>query len=185
MMKIRFLTKNDYKVAEVNTILKETGFEVVAAKHVINEIQTEDVSMIVRDKVLKAFKIVGRPVFVEHTSLYIESLNGFPGGLTQIFWDKLKADKFSELFGSSEDNKLTAKTVIGYCDSMKIHMFEGEIRGRVAEQPRGNPDFQWDCVFIPEGETETFAEMGSRKNEISMRKIAFDKFKLFLKDSTK
>ena len=184
-MKIRFLTKNDHKAAEVNAILRETGFEVIAAKHVINEIQTEDVNLLVRDKVLKAFEIVGRPVFVEHTGLYIESLNGFPGGLTQIFWDKLRADKFSELFGSSKDNKLTAKTVIGYCDSMKIHMFEGEIRGTVVEQPRGNRDFQWDCVFIPEGETETFAEMGSRKNEISMRKIAFDKFKLFLKDSTK
>lgn len=184
-MKIRFLTKNDHKAAEVSAILMDTGFEVVAAKHVINEIQIEDVNMLVRDKVLKAFAIVGRPVFVEHTGLYIESLNGFPGGLTQIFWDKLKADKFSELFGSSEDNGLVAKTVIGYCDSMKIHMFEGEVRGTVVDQPRGNRDFQWDCVFIPEGQTETFAEMGLRKNEISMRKIAFDKFKSFLKDSTK
>lgn len=184
-MKIRFLTKNDHKAAEVNAILRETGFEVIAAKHVINEIQTEDVNLLVRDKVLKAFEIVGRPVFVEHTGLYIESLNGFPGGLTQIFWDKLQADKFSELFGSSEDNRLIAKTVIGYCDSMKIHMFEGDIRGTVVDKPRGNRDFQWDCVFIPEGETETFAEMGSRKNDISMRKIAFDKFKSFLKDSTK
>lgn len=184
-MKIRFLTKNDHKAAEVGAILMETGFEVIAAKHVINEIQTEDVNMLVRDKVLKAFEIVGRPVFVEHTGLYIDSLNGFPGGLTQIFWDKLKADKFSELFGSGEDNRLLAKTVIGYCDSMKIHMFEGDIRGRVVDTPRGSRDFQWDCVFIPEGETETFAEMGSRKNDISMRKIAFDKFKSFLKDSIK
>lgn len=184
-MKIRFLTKNDHKAGEVSAILMDTGFEVVAAKYVINEIQTEDVNMLVRDKVLKAFEIVGRPVFVEHTGLYIESLNGFPGGLTQIFWDKLQADKFSELFGFSEDNGLIAKTVIGYCDSMKIHMFEGEVRGTVVDQPRGNRDFQWDCVFIPEGQTETFAEMGLRKNEISMRKIAFDKFKSFLKDSTK
>ena len=184
-MKIRFLTKNDYKAAEVRKILMETGFEVIAAKHVINEIQTEDVNMLVRDKVLKAFEIVGRPVFVEHTGLYIESLNRFPGGLTQIFWDQLQAEKFSELFGSSGDNRLIAKTVIGYCDSMKIHMFEGDIRGTVADKPRGNRDFQWDCVFIPEGETETFAEMGSRKNDISMRKIAFDKFKSFLKESKK
>jgi XTP/dITP diphosphohydrolase len=27
-----------------------------------------------------------------------------------------------------------------------------------------------DCIFIPDGESETFAEMGDRKNEISMRK---------------
>ena len=46
--------------------------------------------------------------------------------------------------------------------------------------PRGNREFQWDCVFIPKGYEETFAEMGKKKNEISMRKLAFDSFREFL-----
>ncbi|HHF8283696.1 TPA: non-canonical purine NTP pyrophosphatase, partial [Klebsiella pneumoniae] len=46
-------------------------------------------------------------------------------------------------------------------------------------------DFQWDCIFIPDGESETFAEMGDRKNEISMRKKAFDKFKEYLLEGGK
>lgn len=179
-MKIRFITRNKYKIAEVNTLLNGTGVEVIAAEHTINEIQTEDVQQLLRDKLLKAFKFVGRPVFVEHTVLYIENLNGFPGGLTQIFWDKLNADKFSFLLGSGENPKLTAKTIIGYCDSMKIYTFEGSIDGTIASEPKGNRDFQWDCIFIPNGETETFAEMGERKNSISMRKLAFDQFKEFL-----
>lgn len=180
-MKIRFVSKNDFKVQEVQTILQDAGVEVIAAKHSIDEIQTEDVNSLVKDKLLKAFKIIGRPVFVEHTGLYIESLNQFPGGLTQIFWDKLQADKFSTLFGNGDNTNLVAKTIIGYCDSRKIHLFEGAIKGTIAKEPKGNRDFQWDCVFIPEGETQTFAEMGNRKNEISMRKIAFDSFKEFLK----
>lgn len=180
-MKIRFITKNDHKVKEVNQIFDGIGVEVIASKHEINEIQTEDVNSLVRDKLLKAFKIVGRPVFVEHTGLYISSLNEFPGGLTQIFWDKLKADKFSSLLGKGENTKVVAKTIIGYCDSMKIHLFEGSINGNITSEPAGNRDFQWDCVFVPDGESETFSEMGPRKNEISMRKIAFDKFKDFLR----
>lgn len=184
-MKIRFITKNQFKVDEVNKILEGTGVEVIAAKHEINELQTDDVKLLVRDKLLKAFKKVGRPVFVEHTGLYIESLNGFPGGLTQIFWDKLQAETFSNLLGSSINTKVVAKTIIGYCDSRKIHMFEGSIIGNIADQPRGNRDFQWDCVFIPEGFNETFAEMGDRKNEISMRKLAFDEFKKFLNKECK
>jgi len=179
-MKIRFVSKNNFKVQEVQTILQDTGVEVVAARYSIDEIQTENVESLVRDKLLKAFKIIGRPVFVEHTGLYIDSLNGFPGGLTQIFWDKLQADKFSTLLGSGENTNLVAKTMIGYCDSMKIHFFEGAIKGTISAAPRGNRDFQWDCVFIPEGFTETFAEMGDRKNDISMRRLAFDKFKHFL-----
>src|SRR3970282_1377012 len=113
----------------------------------------------------------------KHTGLYIESLNEFPGGLTQIFWDKLQADKFSELFGNGANTNLVAKTIIGYCDSRKTHLFEGSIKGKISPEPRGDRAFQWDCVFIPDGESATFAEMGDRKNEISMRKIAFEKFK--------
>ena len=43
------------------------------------EIQTEDIQDIVRDKVLKAFNMIGRPVFIEHTGLYIK-------GLPQSWW---------------------------------------------------------------------------------------------------
>lgn len=179
-MEISFVTKNPHKAKEVEVILGDIGVSIVHADLTIHEIQTEDVCQIVKDKVLKAFHQVGRPVFVEHTGLYINSLQGFPGGLTQVFWDKLKADKFSELLGSLEDTSLTARTVIAFCDAKRVHVFEGEIEGNIASNPRGNRDFQWDCVFIPKGFTETFAELGEKKNEISMRKLAFDKFRDFL-----
>jgi len=130
--------------------------------------------------VLKAFNQIGRPVFIEHTGLYIESLQGFPGGLTQVFWDKLEADKFSELLGGLENTSLTARTVIAYCDAKKIYTFEGSVEGQISPEPKGDRAFQWDCVFIPNGYTETFAELGEKKNEISMRKLAFEKFREFL-----
>ena len=65
----------------------------------IEELRTEDLRLLVSDKLLRAFKMIGKPVFVEHTGLFIRSLNGFPGGLTQTFWDKLQAAGFSELIG--------------------------------------------------------------------------------------
>lgn len=179
-MEINFVTKNPHKAKEVQEILGHIGVSIVHAPLTIHEIQAEDVNYIVRDKVLKAFSQVGRPVFIEHTGLYIDSLQGFPGGLTQVFWDKLEADKFSELFGRLDNTSLTAKTVIAFCDAKKVYTFEGAIEGNIAPEPRGNKDFQWDCVFIPKGFEETFAEMGERKNEISMRKIAFDNFIKFL-----
>lgn len=179
-MEIRFVTKNPHKAEEVEAILGNIGVSIVHAPLKIHEIQTEDIHDIVRDKVLKAFNMIGRPVFIEHTGLYINSLQGFPGGLTQVFWDKLKADKFSTLFGSLDNTQLTARTVIAFCDAKKIHVFEGEIKGNIAPEPKGDRAFQWDCVFIPEGFELTFAEMGEKKNEISMRKIAFDRFREFL-----
>ena len=61
-MEINFVTKNPHKAKEVEAILGDIGVSIVHAPLTIHEIQTEDVSHIVRDKVLKAFNQVGRPV---------------------------------------------------------------------------------------------------------------------------
>lgn len=179
-MDIRFLSSNIHKIQEVEAILQPVGVKVVAAPIKIEEIQTEDVQRLVRDKVLKAFAQIGRPVFVEHTGLHLPGLNGLPGGLTQIFWDRLQADSFVSLVKNLGSRIVTAKTVIGYCDSQTIRYFEGEVAGTVPDAPAGSRDFQWDCVFVPDGYSQTFAELGARKNEISMRRIALDKFATFL-----
>ncbi|UTF58924.1 non-canonical purine NTP pyrophosphatase [Gilvimarinus sp. DA14] len=181
MLEIRFLSGNKFKIKEASLILKGAGVSVVPVKAKVEELQTEDTSRLVKDKALKAFEKIGRPLFVEHTGLYIDYMNGLPGGLTQIFWDTLQADKFTQLFGKGGENTLVAKTVIGFVDGKRFHLFEGCVKGYVPTEPIGNRDFQWDCVFVPEGESKTFAELGERKNEISMRKKALDQFASFLK----
>jgi XTP/dITP diphosphohydrolase len=181
MSKLIFLSSNEFKIKEAIEILKNTGIEVAPVKLKITELQTNDIDLLVRDKALKAFKEIGRSLFVEHTGLFLNYLNGLPGGLTQLFWDTLQADRFSELFGRCSDTKVKAVTVISYCDGRKLHFFRGEVEGKISDTPKGSRDFQWDCVFIPDGFEKTFAELGPRKNEISMRRKAFDKFTKFLK----
>lgn len=181
-MDIRFLSSNLHKIGEVAAILESSGVRIVPSSIKIEEIQTEDVKRLVRDKVLKAFERIGRPVFVEHTGLHLPGLNGLPGGLTQIFWDNLQADSFALLVKNLNSQAVTAKTVIGYCDSKTIHYFEGEVSGRVPAIPAGPRDFQWDCVFVPDGYMKTFAELGDKKNEISMRRKALDGFAKFLQE---
>lgn len=113
---IRFVTSNHHKLVEAQQILGAIGILVSGSKVKIEELQTTDTSGLVRDKLLKAYREIGRPLFVEHTGLHLKSLNGMPGGLTQIFWDTLKAEKFSELFGSTERNTAIARTAIAYCE---------------------------------------------------------------------
>lgn len=179
-MDIRFVSSNKYKIDEVTDILRGVGVNVIPAPIKIEELQTEDVRKLVEDKLVKAFQVVGRPLFVEHTGLYVDGLNGLPAGLTQIFWDKLGAERFTEIVGNLPINNLTAKTVIGYCDGMKIHYFEGAIQGTVPDVPAGDRSFQWDCVFVPDGYKETFAQLGKAKNDISMRRLALDRFAKFM-----
>jgi XTP/dITP diphosphohydrolase len=178
-MRLRFLSSNGRKVEEVRDILSPVGIEVVPVARKLDEIQTQDIEQLVRDKCIRAFRLIGRPVFVEHTGLYIEAMNGFPGGLTQLFWDTLGAERVTALFGR-EDGRAHARTRIGYCDGCRIHQFEGEVEGNIAAQPRGDPA-EWDCIFVPTGERESFAEMRGRKNDISMRRKALDAFAAFLR----
>jgi XTP/dITP diphosphohydrolase len=183
-MRLRFISRNENKIQEVKSILEETGVEIVSVDATIEEIQTDDVEKLVKDKCIKAFQKIGRPLFVEHTGLYINALNGFPAGLTQVFWDTLEADRVANIFGRMPDSSVVAKTRIGYCDGKNVLQFEGVISGKIAPEPRGSRDFQWDCIFIPDGCGKTFAELGDKKNEISMRKLALQEFGTYLRGNT-
>ncbi len=177
-----FVSKNPHKQEEARNILSPAGIAVIADHSAIDELQTIDTVALVRDKTLKAFQKIGRPLFVEHTGLYLDMLGGFPGGLTQIFWDSLKKDRFAQLF-TSETEKASAKTYVGYVDGQRIHVFMGEVTGKIVS-PREDHGFQWDCVFVPDGHEQTFSEMGAKKNEISMRRLALDKLRVFLEERT-
>lgn len=184
-LEVRFVSKNKKKLAEAQSILGSVGVKVIAAEVEIAEIQTANTETLIKDKLLKAYKRIGRPLFVEHTGLYLARLNELPGGLTQIFWDALEAEKFSDLFGSEPNNEAIARTYIAYSDGKRIRTFSGEIKGKIVAKPRGSLDFQWDPVFQPDGCDQTFAEMGESKNEISMRRLALDKFAAFLKEDAR
>lgn len=181
-MEIRFVSSNPKKIAEAVDILQPNGISVIASEFKVDELQTKDTLTLVHDKLLKAFQHVGRPLFVEHTGLYLEHLNDFPGGLTQIFWDTIQADRFAELFGRLAPNpNARARTFVSYCDGQRIFDFTGEISGIIVGEPRGDRGFQWDCVFQPEGSDQTFAEMGTvQKNGISMRRKALDQLAVYL-----
>ena len=175
-MSLLFVSRNKHKHEEATRFLSTLGISVEANYLEIHELQTVDTEALVRDKATRAFARLGRPLFVEHTGLYLDALNGFPGGLTQIFWDTLKKERFSELF-ASETDVVKAVTHIGYVDGRRVHIFRGEIEGRIVSPPRIDHGFQWDCVFRPNGFEQTFSEMGEKKNEISMRSIALEKLR--------
>lgn len=175
-MKLVFVSKNEFKHAEASRYLATLNIEVEKSDLEIHEIQTIDTEALVRDKASRAFNALGRPLFVEHTGLYLDMLNGFPGGLTDVFWTTLGKQRFAEHF-SSETAFVRAVTYIGYVDGRRIHLFKGELEGRIVSPPRIDHGFQWDCVFQPNGHKQTFSEMGDKKNDISMRSIALKKLR--------
>lgn len=178
-MNVYFVSSNKYKIREVEDILSSDSVTVIGHGLKIEEIQSESMEKIVKDKAEKAYSKLMRPLFVEQTGLYIHNFGDLPGGLTQVFWDALQADKFCEVFSTLGDS-VTAETVIAFCDGKKTYVFKGAVEGKIVDSPRGDRSFQWDCVFQPNGYDRTFAEMGNEKNKISMRRIALEELKRFL-----
>lgn len=181
MLDLYFMSSNRLKIGEVQRILSSKNIKISGCSLKINEIQSDSMCDIVIDKALKAYQILRRPLIVEQTGLRITDFGNLPGGLTQVFWDALQADKFCQFF-STGSTEVTAETVIAFCDGKQIYTFTGSIKGNIVEKPRGCRDFQWDCIFQPIGYDETFAEMGEKKNSISMRKLALEELRTFLEE---
>lgn len=175
MSTIHFATNNQFKIEEVAAIAASFGIDVVAYGCNIRELQTVDRKRLIRHKTVEAFTGLRRPVLVDHASLEIESLNGMPGTLTQLFWDKLEG-RICDIVKSLGDTRARAICTVGYCDGRRLHDEEGIVEGNIAAKPAGSRLFQWDTIFIPLSETRTYAELGlADKNAISQRKVAFEK----------
>ena len=177
------VTSNEHKISECQTLFGQYGYEIMGIDIKIKELQTQDSAELVRDKALKAFQVLQVPLLVEHTGISLDAMGGFPSGLTQCMWDSMLADRFCELFGGGKRGKVTARTDLVAVDGRRLLESHGEVLGSVSDSPKGNRDFQWDCIFVPDGFDKTFAELGEYKNKISMRKIAVDNFaKRYLND---
>jgi len=146
-------------------------------KSSLPEVQSVDSKEVAQYKIIEAYKLIKRPIIVEDTALHLEAWNGFPGALIKWLEEYLGTQGILDLTENKNRNA-EAKCVIAYFDGREISFFEGSTKGRITEERKGKnkADFGFDPIFIPEGYEETFAEMGEKKNEISHRAKALEKF---------
>jgi len=174
---IYFITGNKNKFEEVKLILPN----IEQLDIDLPEIQGIDAKEIIRSKLLEALNHTEGEFIVEDTSLYFNCLNGLPGPLIKWFSKAIGNDGLAKIAEKLGDDKAEAKTIIGYAKNHEeIYFFEGIIKGKIVK-PRGESNFGWDPIFLPDGKEKTFAEMNrEEKNEISMRRIASNKLNEFL-----
>ncbi len=177
-MVVYLITSNKEKLREFEEIL---GFKLKHINLDLDEIQAIEVEKVVEHKARQAFAKIKKSVIVEDTGLYFEALNGLPGALVKLFNQAVGYRNLCKLL--NKNRRAKAKTVIGYFDGKKYRKFVGEISGSISRKAKGKTNFGWDIIFIPEGHKRTFAQMtAGEKNKISMRKIALEKLRKFLKN---
>lgn len=182
MQKILFATGNKNKLEEAQAIL---GIKVEQAELDIPEIQSADPEMITKAKAQAYFKEFKQPLVVEDVSLVFNALKKLPGPYIKDFYETLGAQGLAELANKYEDNTAYAQNTLAYADEAgDLHIFIGIIKGQIAPEPRGTSGFAWDPIFIPDGETNTFAQMSAaKKNSFSHRAISFRKLKAWLEQN--
>ena len=178
MKTITIVTGNPNKAKEIEALI---GAPVESASLDIKEVQSLSVAEVAREKALAAYRALGVPVVVDDTGMNIEALGGLPGALVFWFLDTIGPEGILRLMRDSEDRRASVSTCIAYCEGPDVRLFEGIIEGTVSTEIRGTNGFGYDPIFIPNGQSKTYAEMTTEeKNTISMRSIALSKLRDFL-----
>jgi XTP/dITP diphosphohydrolase len=161
------VTGNRGKIAEARLAL---GMEIEAVEVDLPEIQALDLLEVLQQKAEVAWEIVRRPLVVEEAGLDLLALNGFPGPLVKWMLEAVGAEGIAKTAHALGDPRAVARCALLYRDSERIVVAEGSTSGNLVLPGRGEHGFGWDPVFLPEGETRTFAELaGKEKDTVSHR----------------
>jgi len=177
MTELYFATSNANKFDEVRKILSDYGVRVEMTKLELTEIQSDDLARIASEKARNAYASLRENVIVEDDGLFIDSLKGFPGPYSAFVYKTIGNEGILKLMEGITDRMATFKSIIAYCDSdLMPLMFVGEVKGTISETRRGR-SWGYDPIFVPKDSGGlTYAELASRKNELSHRKLALEQF---------
>lgn len=171
MLPLVFVTQSEGKLREAEAIL---GYPLQIHALDLPEIQSIAVQEVVAAKAKYAYDLLQAPVMVDDTGLYIEAWGGLPGALVKWFLKSVGAAGICQMLDTFADRTAYAESIVGVYDG-ELHIYRGRVKGRIAPGPVGEIGFGWDPIFIPEGETRTYAEMPlEAKLKHSMRRLSFE-----------
>lgn len=185
MKKLVFATNNAHKLEEIRAILGDK-VEILS----LNDIDChadipETADTLQGNAALKAqyiYENYGLDCFADDTGLEVEALNGAPGIYSARYAggeghdSEANMKKLLSEMQDKDNRKARFRTVICLIEGGKEHFFEGIVNGSIIRERKGGAGFGYDPVFMPDGYSETFAEMGNdEKNKISHRARAVQK----------
>lgn len=187
-----FATGNMNKVREVDALLPDIEIVLPQAFGITEEIpETGDtLEANALQKARYLYERVKKPCFSEDTGLEVEALGGAPGVHTARYAGDQKdagdnMDKLISALKNEVNRAARFRTVIAFIDENgKEHLFDGICTGSIANERKGLLGFGYDPIFLPDGYTQTFAELHQDiKGSMSHRGMAVQAFVSFLSTS--
>ncbi len=179
-MKLVIATRNAHKLEEIQAIFDFNKLEVQSAfdfselPDVVENGDTLEANA--EKKATEIAKATGCWSMADDSGLEVTALNGAPGVYSaryageQCSYSDNNTKLLQEL-ADKDDRSACFRTVVALSDpSGNVRRVAGKCPGQIIEELRGNNGFGYDPLFVPDGYTETFAQLDSSvKNKISHR----------------
>ncbi len=189
-------THNAGKLAEIRELTASVGLRILSATDKGLPEPEETGDTFEANALLKAQSgaahASGYPVLADDSGLAVDALDGAPGiysarwgGEKKNFTHAMQRVQ-QELQAKGVDPQGQPASFICVLalarDGHAPVTFRGEVKGHLRFPADGSAGFGYDPIFVPEGHTETFAQMdASHKRSISHRTNAFAQFLTYVK----
>ena len=185
-MRLLIATRNRNKFREIEAILGGAGLELLCAADQPGLPEVDETGATFDDNArLKAAALArasGMWTLADDSGLEVAALNNAPGVHSARFAgipsdDRANNAKLLALMDKIADRRARFRCVIALANpDGEIRTVEGCCEGSLLRTPRGTAGFGYDPLFVPDGLTETFAELQEAvKNRISHRARALAK----------
>jgi XTP/dITP diphosphohydrolase len=185
--KLVIASHNAGKVREIQELLAPFGAQVISAGALNLPEPVEDGDTFIANakiKALAAARGANLPALADDSGLCVHGLGNEPGvysarwaGPTKDF--TLAMQKIEDALDAAKAADRSAHFACALCLAWPdghVESFEGTVQGALIWPPRGEKGFGYDPAFVPDGFTDTFAEMKpEQKHAMSHRAVAFAK----------
>jgi len=187
-------TRNPGKLREITSILEGSGWSFSSLQEFDHVGSAEENGVTYSENAIAKAQFyaaaTGLVALADDSGLEVAALDGAPGVYSARYAGENASDAdrrqllMSELSKTSNtDRRARFVCVVAIADptGSVLNLSEGICHGTITFTPRGDGGFGYDPLFIPDGYTETFAELPETiKNRISHRALALVQTKQFL-----
>lgn len=194
MLQLLAATSNKHKVGEFRKLLSDLNDRV----NIITSDTIPNFPELIEDgksfeenaekKAEQASAYADMAAFADDSGLEVEALGGAPGIYSARYagegaTDARRIAKLLEAMNGKTNRRARFVCVIAIAyRGDDVALFRGEVKGTIADAPRGTNGFGYDPIFIPEGFDKTFGELDPDvKDSISHRAAAMVKAVKFIR----
>ena len=191
-MKLVFATNNKHKLQEVRDIVGDRVEVLSLADIGCYDDIPETADTLQGNALIKArhiYEKYGFDCFADDTGLEVEALDGAPGVYSARYAgeecdSEANMRKLLENLTGKTNRNAQFRTVIALIINGEEMLFNGIVKGTIATEKKGDSGFGYDPIFVPEGHSASFAQMGSEmKNSMSHRFRATQQLSDYLKEN--